>query len=81
MVSMMACLFTLTVEPLARLTITTRDRQGCRRRFFTIAMSFDFDGRWTLISISQDDFHKFLSVEPTFMLVVVVLAGRLERED
>ena len=77
----MRWLFTLTVEPLARLTITTRDRQGCKRRIFTIAISFGFDARWTLISISQDDLHKFLLVEPTFILVVVVLAGRLERED
>ena len=77
----MIWLFTLTVEPLARLTITTRDRQGCGRRVFRIAMSFGFDALWTLISISQDDLHKFLLVEPTFILVVVVLAGRLERED
>ena len=79
MVSMMRCLFTLTVEPLARLAITTRDRQGCRRRVFTIAISFGFGGRWYLSP--KTIFTKFLSVEPTFMLVVVVLAGRLERED
>ena len=37
------------------------------------------DGRWYLSP--KTIFTKFLSVEPTFMLVVVVLAGRLERED